>query len=122
MSEDFGDPDEDDSDDDATVESATGATPEELKLREEEKAERAEYVAFVNCETRKARDENNRRHAVRTAVARRCPNEHDREPAVLASMAFARHERDVARMLRRCEASEAAFASAYAWYDDFHAH
>ncbi|KAK7254140.1 poly(A)-specific ribonuclease [Aureococcus anophagefferens] len=125
VSEDFGTGklgDEEEEGEQQSNEDAPDLTPEELKLQAEEEEERRAFAFFVAEETRKAKLENERRRSVRTTVAVRCPLAHQREPAVLAKMAFDRHARDVAFMLRRCEASEAAFAASYAWYDDREAH
>ncbi|KAH8068775.1 hypothetical protein JL721_6342 [Aureococcus anophagefferens] len=117
VSEDFGTGklgDEEEEGEQQSNEDAPDLTPEELKLQAEEEEERRAFAFFVAEETRKAKLENERRRSVRTTVAVRCPLAHQREPAVLAKMAFDRHARDVAFMLRRCEASEAAFAASYA--------
>jgi len=67
------------------------------------------------------RAEHKRKDEVRRNCAIRCPNYEQREPAVLACLAFAKHEGDVNTMRLRCEASEAAFHAAMWWFDSANA-
>ena len=63
-------------------------------------------------------EEHRRKDNVRRNCAIRCPNYEQREPAVLACLAFEKHRGDVDIMRKRCEASEAAFDALYDWFDE----
>ena len=66
-------------------------------------------------------EEHRRKDDVRRNCAIRCPNYEQREPAVLACLAFEKHRGDVNVMRLRCEASEAAFDALYEWFDEANA-
>ena len=63
-------------------------------------------------------EEHRRKDDVRRNCAIRCPNYEQREPAVLACLAFEKHRGDVSIMQKRCEAAEAAFDALYDWFDE----
>jgi len=63
-------------------------------------------------------EEHRRKDDVRRNCAIRCPNYEQREPAVLACLAFEKHRGDVDIMQKRCEAAEAAFDALYDWFDE----
>ena len=63
-------------------------------------------------------EEHRRKDEVRRNCAIRCPNYEQREPAVLACLAFEKHRGDVNIMQKRCEAAEAAFDALYDWFDE----
>ena len=66
-------------------------------------------------------EEHRRKDDVRRNCAIRCPNYEQREPAVLACLAFEKHRGDVNIMQKRCEAAEAAFDALYEWFDEANA-